>query len=95
VVRKLHDGATDGRVTGWSMRRGGGKLILWHGRSDQHVSPQATLSYYEAMRQVMGGRVVDSFTRLSLFPAMAHCGGGLGPNTFGGAPRRGWFRTST
>ncbi len=63
-------------------RRGGGKLILWHGWSDQHISPQATLEYYETMRQVMGGRAVDSFARLYLFPGMAHCGGGLGPNTF-------------
>ncbi|GAA2651018.1 tannase/feruloyl esterase family alpha/beta hydrolase [Paractinoplanes durhamensis] len=61
-------------------RRSGGKLILWHGWSDQHISPQATLNYYAAMRDTMGS--VDSFARLYLFPGMAHCGGGLGPSTF-------------
>jgi hypothetical protein len=63
-------------------RRGGGKLILWHGWSDQHISPQATLNYYTAMRSTMGGRAVDAFTRLYLFPGLAHCSGGLGPDTF-------------
>jgi hypothetical protein len=57
-------------------RRGGGKLILWHGWSDQHISPQATLEYYQAM-----GHTSD-FARLYLFPGVAHCGGGVGPSTF-------------
>jgi feruloyl esterase len=57
-------------------RRAGGKLILWHGWADQHISPQATLEYYDAMR------ATRSFARLYLFPGMAHCGGGVGPSTF-------------
>jgi feruloyl esterase len=72
--------ATDPDLT--AFRRGGGKLVLWHGWSDQHISPQATLEYYDAMRKTMGARAVDSFARLYLFPGMAHCAGGLGPNTF-------------
>ena len=63
-----------------AFRRGGGKLLLWHGWSDQHISPQSTLAYWDAMRDSMGGRTVDSFARLYLFPGMAHCGGGDGPN---------------
>lgn len=63
-----------------AFRRGGGKLLLWHGWSDQHISPQSTLAYWDAMRDTMGGRTVDSFARLYLFPGMAHCGGGDGPN---------------
>ncbi|WP_436529269.1 tannase/feruloyl esterase family alpha/beta hydrolase [Actinoplanes sp. HUAS TT8] len=63
-------------------RRSGGKLILWHGWSDQHISPQATLNYWDAMRTTMGARTVDSFAELYLLPGMAHCGGGVGPNTF-------------
>jgi len=63
-----------------AFRRGGGKLILWHGWSDQHISPQATLSYWDAVRRSVGN--VDGFARLYLFPGMAHCGGGLGPGTF-------------
>jgi hypothetical protein len=30
----------------------------------------------------MGGGAVDGFAKLYLFPGMAHCGGGEGPNTF-------------
>ena len=63
-------------------QRGGGKLLLWHGWNDQHISPQSTLAYYNALRQTMGARTVDRFAQLYLFPGMAHCGGGEGPNTF-------------
>ncbi|KUL35265.1 tannase/feruloyl esterase family alpha/beta hydrolase [Actinoplanes awajinensis] len=77
-------------------RRGGGKLVLWHGWSDQHISPQATLNYYDTMRRTMGGRTVDAFARLYLFPGMAHCGGGLGPNTFDVlTPVMAWVETGT
>ena len=58
----------------------GGKLILWHGWADQHISPQGTLQYWERMTQVSGK--TDDFARFYLFPGMGHCGGGLGPNTF-------------
>ena len=58
----------------------GGKLILWHGWADQHISPQGTLQYWEWMNKATG--MSDSFARFYLFPGMAHCGGGLGPNTF-------------
>jgi Tannase and feruloyl esterase len=62
--------------------RSGGKLLLWHGWNDEHISPQSTLAYYDAMRDTMGTRAVDRFARLYLFPGVAHCGGGAGPNTF-------------
>ncbi|MEU8635587.1 tannase/feruloyl esterase family alpha/beta hydrolase [Amycolatopsis sp. NPDC048633] len=60
-------------------QRGGGKLLLWHGWNDQHISPQSTLAYWDALRAATR---VDSFARLYLFPGVAHCGGGDGPNTF-------------
>jgi feruloyl esterase len=60
-------------------QRGGGKLLLWHGWNDQHISPQSTLAYWDALRATTH---VDGFARLYLFPGVAHCGGGDGPNTF-------------
>jgi hypothetical protein len=63
-------------------QRGGGKLLLWHGWNDQHISPQSTLAYYDALRQKMGAGTTDRFAELYLFPGVAHCGGGAGPNTF-------------
>ncbi|GAA3549898.1 tannase/feruloyl esterase family alpha/beta hydrolase [Nonomuraea rosea] len=63
-------------------QRGGGKLLLWHGWNDQHIAPRGTLAYYDALRKTMGDKAVDGFARLYLFPGVAHCGGGEGPNTF-------------
>lgn len=65
-----------------SFQRGGGKLVLWHGWGDQHISPQNTLAYWHAMNQTMGKGNVSSFAKLYLFPGVAHCGGGEGPDTF-------------
>ncbi|APA87585.1 tannase/feruloyl esterase family alpha/beta hydrolase [Paraburkholderia sprentiae WSM5005] len=59
----------------------GGKLILWHGWADQHISPLFTIQYYEAMQNAMGASAVDQFARLYLVPGVGHCGGGEGnPN---------------
>ncbi len=60
----------------------GGKLILWHGLADQHITPLGTIQYYYRMQDVMGANQVDQFARLYLFPGVAHCGQGDGPNTF-------------
>jgi pimeloyl-ACP methyl ester carboxylesterase len=59
----------------------GGKLILWHGWADQHISPLFTIQYYEAMQNTMGASTVDQFARMYLVPGVGHCGGGEGnPN---------------
>ncbi|GAA2533384.1 tannase/feruloyl esterase family alpha/beta hydrolase [Winogradskya humida] len=65
-----------------AFQRAGGKLLLWHGWNDQHISPQGTMDYYDTMRTTMGAATVDRFAKLYLFPGVAHCGGGEGPNTF-------------
>jgi len=72
----------------------GGKLMLWHGWSDQHISPQGTLQYWQAMKRVTGN--TDDFARFYLFPGMGHCGSGLGPNTFDVlTPLMSWVETGT
>ncbi|VWD12214.1 feruloyl esterase [Burkholderia lata] len=60
----------------------GGKLLLWHGLEDQHISPRSSIAYYEAMKKTMGDTLVDRFARFYLFPGVAHCGGGQGPDVF-------------
>jgi len=57
----------------------GGKLILWHGWADPHISPINTIAYYSAVQRQMGPRAAN-FTRLYLFPGMYHCSGGEGPS---------------
>jgi feruloyl esterase len=61
----------------------GGKLILWHGWADPHISPVGTIDYYARVGRVMGEPARAESVRLFLFPGMGHCGGGNGPNDFG------------
>ncbi len=62
--------------------KAGGKLILWHGLADPHISPLNTVAYYGAMNKVMGEKAVQQFARVYLFPGGYHCGGGEGPFSF-------------
>jgi feruloyl esterase len=64
-----------------AFRKAGGKLILWHGWADQHISPMYTIQYYEAMQNQMGQGTVDEFARLYLVPGVGHCGGGEGDDS--------------
>jgi feruloyl esterase len=61
-----------------------GKLLLYHGFSDQNVPPRSTINYYKSVVDTSRGtglRTEDSI-RLFMVPGMGHCGGGEGPNTF-------------
>jgi len=58
-----------------------GKLILWHGWADPHISPMNTVAYQEAARTLMGDDRLSSFERLYLLPGVWHCGGGEGPSS--------------
>lgn len=64
-----------------AFQKAGGKLILWHGWADQHISPLFTINYYEAMKATMSEATVKQFARMYLVPGVGHCGGGEGfPN---------------
>ncbi len=56
----------------------GGKLILWHGWADPHISPRTTIAYQEALNAIMGPESTTTFERLYLLPGVTHCGGGEG-----------------
>lgn len=61
----------------------GGKLLMYHGWSDPHISPGASLDYYKSVVTAMGGRAkTEDFARLFMVPGMWHCRGGLAPDTF-------------
>ncbi|MBC2670743.1 tannase/feruloyl esterase family alpha/beta hydrolase [Novosphingobium piscinae] len=60
----------------------GGKLILWHGWADPHISPLNTIDYFAQVGATLGTAARDRFTRLFLFPGMGHCSGGDGPSQF-------------
>ncbi|KAL4106461.1 hypothetical protein PRIC1_004512 [Phytophthora ramorum] len=62
-----------------AFKAAGGKLILWHGWSDEHISPRTTIAYHEALQKQMGGPdQVAAFERLYLLPGVQHCGRGEG-----------------
>jgi len=58
----------------------GGKLIIWHGWADQHISPLNSIAYHDALRRQMGAAKADSFERMYLLPGVYHCSGGEGPS---------------
>ncbi|WP_319529589.1 tannase/feruloyl esterase family alpha/beta hydrolase [uncultured Cohaesibacter sp.] len=80
ALRKTHPffDATNADLNSYKDK--GGKLILWHGLADPHISPANTLSLHNAMRDFMGTEAVDMFERLYFLPGVGHCSGGQGPS---------------
>jgi len=60
----------------------GGKLLQYHGWTDQQISPFSSVSYYHSVVQQVGEMAVQGSYRLFMMPGMNHCGGGAGPNQF-------------
>ncbi|AHI25874.1 putative hydrolase [Komagataeibacter xylinus E25] len=56
----------------------GGRLILWHGLSDQSISPLNTIAYYQGVQREMGVEETESFLKFYLLPGVGHCGNGEG-----------------
>jgi len=55
----------------------GGKLLFYHGMSDQAFSAMDTLDYYQRMAKANGGMdKVQNWSRMFLVPGMYHCRGG-------------------
>ena len=79
ALHPLYD-ATDTDLRPFAAK--GGKLILWHGWSDPHISPLNTIAYRKGVIDVMGQAQADQMMRLFLFPGLYHCSGGDGLNTF-------------
>ena len=57
----------------------GGKLLAYHGWSDEGVPPRHFIDYYRTVERTMGGseKTLDFF-RLFMIPGMNHCSGGDG-----------------
>ena len=58
----------------------GGKLIVWQGWSDPHISPNNSIAYHAAVQQQLGAARTAAFERLYLLPGVYHCAGGEGPD---------------
>jgi feruloyl esterase len=60
----------------------GGRLVQYHGWTDQQVMPENSINYYKSVVAKVGRAKVDEAYRLFMAPGMGHCGGGDGPNEF-------------
>ncbi len=68
-----------------AFRSRGGKILMYSGWADPTGPPLDAVDYYKRVEQTTGGQQkTESFFRLFMVPGMAHCGGGPGPNLFGG-----------
>jgi feruloyl esterase len=65
-----------------TFRQRGGKLLMYHGWSDQNFSAPTTISYYESVRDTADVGQIGDWLRLFLAPGTGHCGSGEGPNVF-------------
>ena len=64
----------------------GGKAIVYSGWMDPSVIAEQAINYYQRVVGTMGGSQQTANTlRLFMAPGVFHCGGGPGPNQFGGA----------
>jgi Tannase and feruloyl esterase len=52
--------------------RADGRLLVFHGWSDQLISPLNTVEYYQSVVKMMGARKTDEFMRLFMVPGMGH-----------------------
>ena len=60
-----------------AFRRHGGKILLFHGLSDQIIPAQSTVDYYRRVVATMGQEVVSSFLKFYELPGTAHSGFGV------------------
>jgi feruloyl esterase len=61
----------------------GGKLILYHGWSDNLIAPLNSVNYFNSVASRLGGLgKAEESVRLFMAPGMSHCGGGDGPSSF-------------
>jgi feruloyl esterase len=80
VENRIHD-AVDPNLSAFVRHHG--KLLMYHGWSDQLVAPRASVNYYNSVLTVMGGAAKTAdWIRLFMVPGMGHCRGGEGPDSF-------------
>jgi len=74
----------------------GGKLLMYHGWSDQQVAPLNSIDYYDDVLKASGKNAAGKSIALYLVPGMGHCQGGPGTDAFDKvAAAEEWVRTGS
>ena len=60
----------------------GGKLLMYHGWSDQQNPASTSVSYFTRVVNAAGKNAVGKSVQLYMVPGMNHCQGGAGTDTF-------------
>ena len=60
----------------------GGKLLMYHGWSDQQNPASTSISYFTRVVNAVGKSAVGKSIQLYMVPGMNHCQGGVGTDTF-------------
>ena len=88
--------AVDPNLTAFAQR--GGKLITYHGWSDNSIAPQASVNFFARALAATKAptRGASAWLRLYMVPGMGHCSGGEGPDTFDMiGPLDSWVQSGT
>jgi len=65
----------------------GGKLLTYHGFSDNSIAPEASINFYKsAIVATRAAAASPDWLRLFMVPGMGHCIGGPGPDSFDMVP---------
>ncbi|KIJ56014.1 hypothetical protein M422DRAFT_219295 [Sphaerobolus stellatus SS14] len=84
------DSVNPGGIATWNgdlsaFEKRGGKLITYHGRSDQLIASGNSKRMYDLISATLSKPTLDDFYRLFLVPGMTHCFGGSGASAIGQA----------
>jgi tannase/feruloyl esterase len=60
----------------------GGKLLMYHGWSDQQVPAMSSVGYYNRVLDTVGKDAAGKSIQLYMVPGMTHCQGGAGTDAF-------------
>ncbi len=60
----------------------GGKLLMYHGWTDQQVNPMNSVIYYDSVVNTLGKDKTANSLALFMVPGMNHCRGGAGTDSF-------------
>lgn len=76
IANEVNPGQMDVRQRDFSpFKDRGGKLIMYHGWSDQAIPARSSLLFRDRISQTMGPDAVEEFYRLYMMPGVQHCAG--------------------